>query len=110
MRFYFLAFKRGFDFSGCSCRREFWMFMLVNLFITFVFIAVDIVFNVEMPDMAYSIVSFIPMLAAIVRRLHDINKSGYWGFIFLLPVIGPFWLLYLLMQPTKMYGNGEIQL
>lgn len=45
--------------------------------------------------MLYSLAIFIPNLAVIVRRLHDQDKSGWWFFIGLVPIIGGIWLLVL---------------
>jgi uncharacterized membrane protein YhaH (DUF805 family) len=32
-------------------------------------------------------------IALTVRRFHDRAKSGFWYFIILIPIIGPFWVL-----------------
>jgi len=33
-----------------------------------------------------------------VRRLHDVDKSGWWYFINLIPVIGGIWFLVLMLS------------
>ncbi|GAB3479326.1 hypothetical protein GCM10027340_09530 [Marinomonas epiphytica] len=70
--------------------------------ITVVLISVDIFFqmNTRLEDV-YSLLSFAPLLAIVSRRLHDIGKSGYWGLVFFIPVVGPFWCIYLLVQPGQ---------
>jgi uncharacterized membrane protein YhaH (DUF805 family) len=45
---------------------------------------------------------FLPSLAVCVRRLHDVGKSGWFYFIFLIPIIGFFWILYLFCK------NGNV--
>jgi uncharacterized membrane protein YhaH (DUF805 family) len=50
----------------------------------------------------YAIAIVIPSLAVTVRRLHDIDKSGFWYFINFVPLIGGIWLLIL----TCMEGTG----
>lgn len=108
MQIYFLAWKRSFDFHGYSSREEFWMFMFVHTLVTIGCIWADISTNTATwLDVSYSLFSFIPTLSATVRRLHDINKSGYWGLVFLIPVVGPFWLVYLLVQSTHTVNDGE---
>ncbi|MCG9783756.1 DUF805 domain-containing protein [Vibrio brasiliensis] len=108
MKFYLLAWTRSFDFSGCSSRQEFWVFIMVHTLVSIGCIAIDIETNtVIWLDTIYSVLSLIPTLSVTVRRLHDINKSGYWGLVFLLPAIGPFWLVYLLVQPTKAHRCEE---
>ncbi|MCG9679856.1 DUF805 domain-containing protein [Vibrio sp. Isolate23] len=98
MHFYWLAWKRGLDFSGHSSRQEFWVFMLVHVVVSLVFIAVDVSLSLSSFDVLYSIASFIPIIALVSRRMHDIGKSGYWGLVFFIPALGPFWLTYLLVQ------------
>lgn len=108
MQFYILAWKRSFDFSGDSSRQEFWWFLLVHIVVTVVCIWADV--GLAMGgwfDVSYSVLSLVPTLAAIVRRLHDIGKSGLWGWVFIVPIIGPFWLAYLLAQPTLTHMTEE---
>ena len=37
--------------------------------------------------------SFIPFISLTARRLHDINKSGWWQLIVIIPLIGPIVML-----------------
>ncbi|WP_339355287.1 DUF805 domain-containing protein [Aeromonas popoffii] len=96
---YLLAWRRCLDFSGHSSRKEFWMFMLVHLLVTLMCIALDVGINgMSGLDVGYSVVSILPMVAIMVRRLHDIDRSGWWGWIFFVPGVGPFVLVYLLAR------------
>ncbi len=56
----------------------------------------------------YSLAIFIPDTAVVVRRLHDVGKSGWWYLIILVPLVGIIWLVVLLLadsQPgTNQYG------
>ena len=46
-------------------------------------------------------------IIAVVRRLHDRNKSGWWLLIVLIPIIGPFWLFVDCgLLPAKEEGNS----
>ena len=47
----------------------------------------------------------IPGIAAVVRRFHDIGKSGWWYFIAFVPCIGIFPLLYFLVKPGDVGEN-----
>lgn len=42
----------------------------------------------------FMVASIIPALAVGVRRLHDIDRSGWWTLIVLIPLIGWLILLY----------------
>ncbi len=41
----------------------------------------------------FSIATIVPSLAVQVRRLHDIDKSGWWILISFIPIIGAIWLI-----------------
>ncbi|MEO9654333.1 DUF805 domain-containing protein [Marinomonas sp.] len=111
MNFYIEAWRRGFDFSGRSRREAFWMFMLIHSVISIGCIAWDIKSDqLSWLDALYSVVSFIPMLAAMIRRLQDAGKSTVWLFIFLVPAIGPFWLAYQLAQPSELVSAKGVAL
>ncbi|KTA83189.1 DUF805 domain-containing protein [Aeromonas salmonicida] len=105
--FYLLAWRRYFDFSGFSSRKEFWMFMWVHLLVTLMCIALDVrLDDMTWLDMGYSVASAIPVVALVVRRLHDIDRSGWWGCVFFVPVIGPFVLIYFLSQQGDSYAQS----
>ena len=59
-------------FSGRARRSEYWYFVLVNVVISF---ALGYVF--PMLSTIYSVAILIPSLAAAVRRMHDVGKSGW---------------------------------
>ena len=56
----------------------------------------------------YSLAVLIPTLAVTVRRLHDIDRTGWWIFINLIPLIGTIVLLVFALTPgtpgTNQYG------
>lgn len=45
----------------------------------------------ETISLLVSLVLFLPSLAVSVRRLHDIDKSGWWFLIWFVPIVG--WLV-----------------
>ena len=47
----------------------------------------------------------IPTLAVIVRRLHDIDRTGWWIFINLIPLIGTIVLLVFALTPGTPGSN-----
>ena len=88
-------------FSGRARRSEYWYFVLCT---SLVATALGVLaratggesarFNLFASlDSLFSIAIFIPNLAVIWRRLHDIGKSGLNYFWILLPVIG--WIILL---------------
>lgn len=100
MKYYILAFKNFTNFSGRSTRPEFWYFFLIN-FIFFLSTNILALFYgeiIELVELIYIVITFIPSLALTIRRLHDINKSGWWILISLVPFIGSIILLVILSR------------
>ena len=100
MEWYLKVLRQYADFNGRARRKEYWMFILINILISIAVIFMDfILFNAEVGYgflyVLYSLGMFIPSLAVAVRRLHDVNKSGWWFLILFIPIIGSIWLLIL---------------
>lgn len=87
------AIKMGFDkyccFTGRASRSEYWWWAL------FTFIVGAVLAIVFGNGTAGSIISglvtlalFLPGLGLCVRRLHDINRSGWFVLLSLIPLIG----------------------
>jgi uncharacterized membrane protein YhaH (DUF805 family) len=88
MHYYFVAWRRAFDFSGRSTRPEFWFFILFNmiavfllaLFFTLMGTFLSINGNTaEMPVYVFGVASLLPALSVSWRRLHDRGISGWWN-------------------------------
>lgn len=75
------------SFAGRARRAEYWYFMLFNLILTAVAGVLDQMVGMELTPFStiVSLVLFLPMLAVSVRRLHDLDKSGWW---LLAPTLG----------------------
>ncbi len=109
-----LPFKRYAEFSGRSRRKEFWSFVLLNVIVMAVLMA--IVFssmpmatltspeNMGNPMAVYSmffggvglvvalwwLVTLIPNIAVAIRRLHDRDMSGWWYLGMIVATMIPF--------------------
>ncbi len=79
--------KKFVDFSGRGRRSEFFPFLLCN---SLVWLLVRFVINIPIFSIITFIVLLIPLLAAEVRRMHDIGKSGWWILVPILPFIFAF--------------------
>ena len=78
--------KKYFRFRGRASRKEYFAFTISNLLLDFIITIFYFVFKKNIPWLAfitYSIQAFlfIPGITVTVRRLHDINLSGWWWFI-----------------------------
>ena len=47
----------------------------------------------------------LPLLGMYVRRLHDMNKSGWWMWIGIIPLLGPVILLVLFCRASNPLSN-----
>lgn len=105
MNWYVQALKKYLDFGGRARRKEYWMFVLFNILITVILGILAALINVPIISVIYSLAIIIPSLAVTVRRLHDIDKSGFWIFIDFVPIIGGIWLLILLCTEGSSVAN-----
>jgi uncharacterized membrane protein YhaH (DUF805 family) len=111
MKYYLLAFKNYFSFSGRSNRSEYWYFILFHIIFAIAALVLDfaISFNNGNPIayvyIFYILVSFIPALAVTVRRLHDIDKSGWWMFVSFIPIVGSVWMIVLMASEGTIGHN-----
>ena len=89
MNWYLDVLKNYAEFDGRAGREEYWQFTLLNIIIS---IALYLSFNELWA--VYTVVVLIPSIAVSVRRLHDIDRSGWWVLI----VIVPFFIIALLFM------------
>jgi uncharacterized membrane protein YhaH (DUF805 family) len=98
------AIKTGFQkyigFSGRAARSEYWYWVLFILLLQIVAWLIDMTlfgFNttgVNPIGSLLSLATLLPGLAVSVRRLHDIDRAGWWIFLVLIPLIGAIVLIY----------------
>jgi uncharacterized membrane protein YhaH (DUF805 family) len=99
MNWYLKVLRQYADFEGRASRTEFWMFVLFNLIFSIAANVLDYLFGTNYVFSGiYNLAVLIPSLAVSVRRLHDINKSGWMILVGLIPVIGAIWLLILFIM------------
>ncbi len=91
MNEYIMFWKRAFDFSGRSRRREFWIPWAIHAFGgTLIWLLSLILFSdiLFITMCIVSLAGIVPGIAISVRRLHDLGYSGAWLLIWLLPFGG----------------------
>lgn len=102
------------NFNGRARRREYWMFQLAT-FIVYIILGIIVGILGAIADILGTIGGIllfvailgliVPNIAVLVRRLHDINKSGWYYFVSLIPLVGGFYLLYLLVTEGDKGAN-----
>lgn len=79
-------------FTGRAGRAEFWFFTLFMVLALTVAKVVDVGWGMPGGQGPVSgivgILTLVPALAVSVRRLHDVGRSGWWGLLYLVPLIG----------------------
>ncbi len=93
------------NFNGRARRKEYWGTMLVYMIVAVILsMLMNITFWISeylsyffvLVASIFYLATIVPIIALTVRRLHDVDKSGWWYFISLVPLIGGIWLLILL--------------
>lgn len=82
--------------SGRSSRSEYWWYSLFTFILGFIIAIFAGILGENAGNALTGIVYLallLPGLGLTVRRLHDINKSGWWILINLIPLVG--WIIML---------------
>ena len=78
MNYYKEALRKYKQFSGRANRTEYWYFVLFNSLISIGFSILDSILGIDkILETIYSLAVLIPSIAIGVRRMHDVNKSGW---------------------------------
>ncbi len=78
-----------FDFNGRARRAEFWWYILVYLIIAIVLNVIGSILHLNgLLGGLFGLALLLPSIGVAVRRLHDTNRSGWWYFIVLVPLVG----------------------
>jgi uncharacterized membrane protein YhaH (DUF805 family) len=118
------AIKKGFKgyvvWNARSTRSEYWWWTLFAIIVAFVASIIDsALFSTDMAtglgpvSGITSLALFLPGLSVWIRRLHDTDRSGWWTWILLIPIVGFIVALIFALLPSKMgltRWNNRIQL
>ena len=84
------------NFAGRAARPEYWYFFLFNIIVQ---VVLQIAGAVALGQVAaillgiFALGSLLPGIAVAVRRMHDLDKSGWMLLIGLIPVVGAILLI-----------------
>ena len=106
------AYQKYITFSGRAARSELWWWTLFQVIANVVIAAIFGGGHMAMGDGAmnmhyqgglvanlWALANFLPGLAVAIRRLHDLDKSGWWSLIVLIPLVG--WIILIVWYCTK---------
>lgn len=116
------CFLKYVDWSGRASRSEYWYF---HLFFSLLSVCMDIVDatiagktywsykDLFGPAQSIFFILFtLPYISVSIRRLHDINKSGWWLLILLTPgiFILPYWHIRESDKDSNDFGNPPLEI
>src|ERR1022692_1043852 len=116
MNWWLIVIKNYAGFSGRARRKEYWMYALFAIIFAIVAMLIDRILGttftmkgINLPYgyiyLVYVLAVLIPGFAVLVRRLHDIGKSGWLFLICLIPLVGAIWMLVLLCTDGNIGAN-----
>ena len=95
--------EKYFDFKGRAPRSEYWWFALFGWAMMIILsILDDLIFNTASGygflTTIWGLLILLPSIGVGIRRLHDLDKSGWWLLISLIPIIGFFILVFFFVK------------
>jgi uncharacterized membrane protein YhaH (DUF805 family) len=97
-----LFFSNYINFEGRSNRGEYWWAVLAIVLVSLVLSVIDGIMTasggIPILGSIFSLATLVPGISLGVRRLHDIDKSGWWMLLMIVPVVGFLVLLYFFIQ------------
>jgi len=100
--------QKSFTLQGRASRSEYWWFYLFYIIMYIIAIAIDLSMGTPL---SLVMLLFIPGIFCVsCRRMHDLDKSGWWMLISLIPIIGGFIVLFWLVSQGTEDSNyyGEV--
>ena len=113
---YINGIERTFDFSGRMSRRDFAIFHLVNFVVS---VVLSFALMPAMPlglaiFVIYQLVVLISSASSIVRRLHDMDASGWLALIALIPFLNIWFLIWVSVargdDSSNRFGEADTQI
>lgn len=117
MEWMLMPYRRYADFSGRSCRKEYWMFQLFIVLVAIVLGVIlftgtaassdgepgSLLFSLAaIPFGIWVIATIIPSIAVQVRRFHDQDRSGWMILLGFIPYVGGIIVfVFMLLEGTR---------
>jgi uncharacterized membrane protein YhaH (DUF805 family) len=93
------GFSNYVNFSGRACRSEYWYWVLFIILADIVAGIIDYLLGMQIVSSLFGLVTLLPGIAVSIRRLHDLDRTGWWILLALIPLIG--WIILLIWYISK---------
>jgi uncharacterized membrane protein YhaH (DUF805 family) len=93
------GFSNYVNFRDRASRSEYWYWVLFVILADIVTGIIDWVLGVQVVSSLFGLVTLVPGIAVSIRRLHDLDRTGWWVLLGLIPLIG--WIILLIWYVTK---------
>jgi uncharacterized membrane protein YhaH (DUF805 family) len=87
------GFSNYVNFADRASRSEYWYWVLFIIIAEIVTSIIDYAIGAQVLTGIFGLATLLPNIAVAIRRLHDLDRTGWWIFLGLIPVIGTIILL-----------------
>jgi uncharacterized membrane protein YhaH (DUF805 family) len=93
------GFSNYVNFSDRACRSEYWFWTLFVVIADLVALGIDAAIGIQVVSGLFGLAVLLPGIAVAIRRLHDLDRTGWWLFIWFIPIVG--WIILLIWFCTR---------
>ncbi len=95
------GFSNYVGFSGRAVRSEYWFWTLFCALVGIATAILDGVTGVPVTNPLFSLATLLPGLAVSIRRLHDLDRTGWWMLILLTGIGAILLIIWFCMEGTQ---------
>jgi uncharacterized membrane protein YhaH (DUF805 family) len=93
------GFSNYVNFSDRACRSEYWYWILFIILAEIVTSIIDYAIGAQVVTSIFGLATLLPSLGLAIRRLHDLDRTGWWVLLWFIPIIG--WIILIIWFCTR---------